>query len=302
MSVPHSQPWRSTLSPRSDQALENEAAGLTAEAVALLWRWGLTVNRGLRTLICQTCEQAIEPKPAQILGHFRSHHPKMWKTIKTEHPNPQSELERNLTGYSFAIPGRVRFQPNGGPPIPGIKVLRGYYCPILEGGKMCGASYYKTSSLYKHVITHPTRPNRPKEKDLSRYHCDCQTLFIGKLRKIFSVKTGLDPTNDHSPNPYSVFIQKGVLPIPGIFSKTREALKTEELPSLLRGTQWHLFVEKYRGNPADIVGLIKLPSPPAEDSALAKLPRVSKIWFDVIEAYQKASTNRMVRVLVGYPP
>ena len=182
-------------------------------------------------------------------------------------------------------------------------VLKGFYCPVLlDDGTSCSFTVSQESSLKEHLKGHPKSHSRPKNNELKSYVCDCQTVFISTQRLYFRVKTGLGPD---PLNPYSVFLRHEAKNVPGDFSKSVETFKNEELPSLLQDTQWHLFVEGYRTDPQDIVGLIRYLTGSVDgqeplEKILANLPGVSDAWMLKASRYWEQSSDHARRVLDGY--
>ena len=287
---------------RSNQGYGEDVEGLAAEAVALLRVWSLRVDRELRVIVCSTCEHALTQTGKGIMNHLQKRHASKGHLVRTANPTLQADLERLLQGFRFSEPGSIANQPADRAAIPGIKVHRGYYCPVqLPGGTQCRRAYPAISSLATHVKKeHPKTDDRPKPSQLSRHACDCQTIFIGSTRRYFKVKTGLE-----AEGAYSVFVRNVADKIPDS-SKVQEEIKNEELPSLLRATQWHDFIGNYRGEPEDVVDLARYPvrAGLAEgdvDRALAKLPYVSDAWMAKVGGYHGSATDRMRRALNGYP-
>lgn len=297
------------------EGLENNTTVLTREATSLLWDFGLRVNDELKSIICWTCGQGIEPEPMKIVNHLKKKHRR-----KGQPTWNKSELLSRLTialkGYKFQQLEHIRNQPAGRAPIPGIKVHSGFYCSVLSAdGIPCSSAFLKLESLYQHTKSCPTPSNKEKKKkkELQNYACDCQTIFTSSSRKYFRVKTGLVDQQVSPVNPYSVFVQQE-MSIPGNSDLGMlEKFRNEELPSLLRMTRWHLYVEKYRGDPQDVVDLIQLPTAgkqaeswsmgkdePMEET-LKKLPVVSEAWVAQAHRYWQMCTHPMHRALYGHP-
>ena len=142
-------------------------------------------------------------------------------------------------------------------------------------------------------LTHLKEHPKSHSPELKSYVCDCQTVFISTQRLYFRVKTGLGPD---PLNPHSVFLRHEAKNVPGDFSKSLETFKNKELPSLLRDTQWHLFVEGYRTDPQDIVGLIQYPTGSVDgqeplEKILDNLPGVSDAWMLKAGRYWEQSSN-----------
>ena len=296
--------------PGSGESYNEKTGGLPEEAAALLWTLGLSVDKKVRVLVCRTCWQGVCPHPSTIINHVQGHAPRGHR-ILSKRPTLFSELRKILEELQLAEAARVRFQPPDRAPIPGIEVHTGYYCPVvLEDGTKCRRAYRKTDSLYQHLKdTHRTAAVRPKKADLSHYDCNCQTIFLGNLIRYFKVITGLSGL-EQAVNPYSVFVQSASDEIPSSSTVLEGELKTRELPSLLRITKWHLFVNGYREDPKDIVHLISHPassaSTPREqdcevEQVLAKLPDIADAWMAKIAVYHQLSTHTMLRILHGMP-
>lgn len=283
-----------------------EPVHLTEEAGALLLEWGLAVDHELRVLVCWSCGNAIKSSPKEVLRHLESKHSKKGKTILGQHPSLGQQLEAALGDYPFRPPDEVKFQPTDRAPVKGITVHRGFYCPVLsEDGSPCCVTYREPASLYEHVKKkHECNSNRPKQNELLGFSCDCQTIFNSNHRRYFRVKTEPKGPPEDSRNPYTAFVQEEQRMMPGGFL---EAIKPEELPSLLRVTQWHMFVGDHRENPKDVVDLIQHPARSSgsegssEDQMLSKLPRISEAWLADVGGYWKESSEWIRRVLNGYP-
>lgn len=289
--------------------VNEKALALSIEASELFWSWGLVVNERLGIMVCFTCKQAIDSAAEGVMRHLEKNHSRKGHTIKKENPSLLSDLTRLLKGFNFLPRITVRNQPAGNAPIRGIKVHRGYHCPIeLADGTECRAAYLKTSSLYKHVRKeHGEHPDRPTEKQLYDYTCDCQSVFGGTDRLYFTVNIGLlEEGRPGTFNAYSAFVGSAENRIPDS-SKPHEEFRNEELPSILRLTEWHLYLDPYRGDPEDIVRLAHHPDRSAKaqsgavERVLARLPGISDAWVAKVKGYWKKSTDWMRRVLNGYP-
>ena len=286
-------------------------AVLSDEADSLLWHWGLRVNHELKILVCWTCRRGIWPAPERIMSHLESHHSLKGQTVKKQNPNLLSKLQSGLAGFPFSTPGEIRRQPAGRAAIPGIKVSPGFYCPLLtDGGATCQAAYLTSSSLHQHCKTaHAKDKGRLTSKTAQNHPCDCQTIYKGDTRRYFRVKTGLmEDVPENSVNPYSVMMRDLASFTPKV--SAIEEFKVEELPSLLRATEWHLFVQNYRKDPKDVVDLIRLPtrlnkslvgSESDTDRGLAMLLDISEAWVAKVRAHWVTSTPIMRRILDGYP-
>jgi hypothetical protein len=283
------------------------ATSLSSEAVDLLWYWGIALDAELKILVCFSCKQGIKSEPEKIVCHLQALHSKKGQPIKTKHPNLLSDLEHHLRGFHFARPSSVRHQPAGRAPIPGVEIYGGYYCPAtLEDGTKCSRAYPEVSTLYEHVKKAHEAGNRRNKTELEKYPCDCQTIFRGNARRYFRVKTGLLGLEDgpeNSVNPYSVFVGDGSNET-NSDPKVIEKLRNEELPSLLRATQWHVFLGERRKG---VVEFIDHPdrypkgSASPEEKVLAMLPDVCDAWLTKIGYYWRGSTESMKRALDGYP-
>lgn len=231
--------------------------------------------------------------------------------MKGLYPTLFDKLEAILGRYEFSQPQDVRMQPMDRNPVPGIKVYDGFYCPAkLEDGRPCPEVCLKTSALYVHITKHQRGDQGQYTKEnLSDYPCNCQTLFTSNHRKYFRVKPKADEWLESSVNPWSSF-KSGESPFPENTTKFLEPYKEEELPSLLRITQWHNFIHKFRNDPQDVVDLIKHPAKPWEgqgeeqsdsERALKKLSEISNFWMAQISEQWKEAEDYIHRVLHRFP-
>ena len=257
--VEKSNPW-------PDQACKEKTTGLSEEVLALLRSWSLVINMELRVVVCTGCGQGVEGSPKGIVNHLQKRHAIKRHPIRGEHPTLQSDLARLLQRFHFSVPNSINEQPADRAPVAGIKVHQGWYCPVrLPDQTECRRAYPARSSLEDHLKKeHGSSDNRPKPSQLHRYPCDCQTIFLGSARRYFKVKTGLKDGPGNLADPYSAFIKNGADKIPDS-SKLLEEIRAEELPSLLRATQWHEFLGDHRADPEDIIHLIHHPVPPASN-------------------------------------
>jgi len=283
------------------------------ETTKLLWGWGLRIDHELRTIICWTCGSGVGSQPSKIMSHLQSRHSRKGHTVARRYPELLQSLEKGLRGFKFSNSRTVKDQPADRAPVAGVKIHRGFYCPLLQttDGKACLATFVKPQSVYEHCKRwHSKDKDRLKPTQVLDYPCDCQTIFKGNEKKYFRVKAGLlDNVPEDSENPYSVIVRDMAAFIPRDLSATEE-LKREELPSLLRATEWHLFIEKYRRNPKDVTDLIRLPAgldrgkigPEAEvDKGLTMLLEVSEDWVANARGYWEHCTPIMRQILDGYP-
>jgi hypothetical protein len=264
-------------------------------------------------LICSTCRQALDPTPKFVINHFNEKHCEKGKTIERLRPGLGKSLQEALGAITFADPREIRHQPHDQPPIPGIHVGNGFYCPMTKSdGQPCIYTAGKTSSIDTHIKrTHQGDKSRPQVKDLENYPCCYQTLFTGNLKRFFRVRTGLTGLMTHpegSHNPYSAFILQAKTALSPDFHP--EPIKDDELPSLLRATRWNTFLEPYRKCPDDVVGLVQFPAArhigirrngSSLEKVLSRLPDVSEVWMDTVHGYWSVSRPYIHRILARCP-
>jgi len=271
------------------------------------------VHSELKILICLTCRHALNPELKAVIKHFNSNHCMKGETIEKLHPGLSDRLDQTLEGFNFAPPKEARHQPPDRAPISGIKVRRGFYCPMKRSdGEPCIYPAGTTATIDTHIKNmHRGDMTRPSVDGLEEYPCDYQTLFTGNLRHHFRVRTGLTGLETHpdgARNAYSVFMRQ-IDSTPSSGSHP-EPIMYEELPSLLRGTRWNVFLEPYRNDPKDVVSLVQYPTvqvskTAGEDSilerVLCKLPDVSTAWMDEVHDYWTGSSDYTQRILAQCP-
>jgi len=269
-----------------------------------LQQYGLAISEDDGILICLTCGYALTPSSESVLSHLGSKHRK--RKLKGD-LDFQSELQACLEGFTFAPVGKVRFQPYRRSPIRGIAVKQGFYCPLIKpDGSLCEQVCGTEGSLYQHFKGAHGK-DRPLDNQYGNLSCDYQSVFSGGDRHFFRVQTGL--ADVEGLNPYSVFLRTvGTAPPP--HSKP-EPIREGELPSFIRGTRWHVFLEPYRGNPRDVVRLIQNPTisamegmdkgDPFIEHALCVLPTVTEAWIDKVHCWWTNASGYVQRILANYP-
>lgn len=271
----------------------------------------LKVDSKLQILICLACRHALKPTTEAIVYHFKTTHLRKRETIERFYPGLAKRLDEALKQFSFAVPEEVRAQPHDRAPVLGIKVEKGFYCPLVkDDGKQCLYTSGEKSTMETHIKkTHQGHKDRPSLKTIEDYPCDYQTLFTGKLKRFYRVQTGYMGFNDsdHRKNPYLAFVQQKD-PTSGL-NHPPEHLKSNELPSFLRVTRWHIFLEPYRSNPKGVTTLIQYPvqcsrSPHLAnhvEEVLCKLKGVTNAWMGKVHNYWKSSGDYVHRILAQYP-
>jgi len=281
--------------------------------VHLLERLGLRVNTELKILICMTCQHAISHEPKAVETHLSSKHLRKGRTLKKYLRDSPIQLEDALSAFDFVAPCKVKEQPDCRAPVLGIKVERGFYCPLLNEKRLpCLYTVGLTSSLETHLTRkHQGDPGRSDLPPLENFPCDYQTLFTGNNRHFFRVRTGLGPETSLGglQDPYSVFLRQMVHEPSDTYLP--EPIKDAELPSLLRATRWNVFLDPYRGNAPDVIALIGFPSSETVkwavdkdktvESALVGLPKVCNAWLDKTKIYHSRGYGYVHRILAQYP-
>lgn len=267
------------------------------------------VNDELKILICLTCQHALVPTASAALRHFKEKHCDRGTTVRKRYPGLKEGLEKELENYTFAPPMDVKGQHHNERPVPGIKVSRGFHCPLRlqADGHQCSYVAGKESTMETHIkIAHQDSPSLASLRDIEKYPCDYQTLFTGKHRSLFMVKTGLGsrvPRPGGPQDPYLAFIRQ--IDLASLPAYHPEPIKDDELPSFLRATRWHVFLEPYRRDPKDVAALIRHPTARLakamkEDSvemALCKLSDVSAAWIDQVHKYHRDTSDYVLRIL-----
>lgn len=273
----------------------------------MLKRLDLAINLAEKLLICYTCGYALTPTAQAIISHVSSQHRK--RKLKKD-PTIGPELEKLLISFDLTPVHEARFQPAGRAPIPGISISRGFYCPLKQRSTDARCEFVagETSTLGGHFkSSHKSDPHRPRPDMYQSYACEYQTVFKGGDRHFFRVRTGL--AGQSGPTPYSVFLDTVNAAPPT--KPEPEVIKTDELPSFIRGTRWHIFLHPYRTNAPDVVRLIEFPSISdidgmAQDDAtveriLRRLPAVAEAWMQKIYDYHVDASDYVQRILANYP-
>jgi len=272
----------------------------------LLKQWGLAINPDIGILICLTCGYALAADSGSIFSHLGSKH--RMKNLKKD-PAIQSQVEDCLKAFSFTPVQIARNQPPGKAPIPGITVRKGFYCPLERpDGTPCEYVAGEIGTLDKHSRNkHIGNPQRRSREGLRNYSCDYQSVFSGGDRMFFRVQTGLKDFGGQ--NPYTIFLTTvGAAQPP---CSKPEVIKDDELPSFMRRTRWHIFLEPYRENPKDVINLIRRPTIAGiegmtmEDGCIERtlcmLPTVAEAWFRRVHTYWTDASDYVQRILANYP-
>lgn len=283
---------------------DTDATGLTAAEINRLWTFGLEVNHELKILVCCTCRYAIPAIQKRILAHIQKHHMIKGKTVERSHPGFGAELLRILGRYPFQDLESVLQQPPDRSPIHGIQVHKGYYCPVKpKGGTECRTAFPEHSTMMHHFSTVHKGVRTPPSQEVYHYPCNCQTITTEKKHYFRVLTVAVAPPGGH-PTVYARFIQEESAKIPGKSTKSLEPLRREELPSLLRGTEWHEYVADYRNDPEDVVNLIAYPNSADrsnEGRILSRLASISEWWMQEVHRHQVNSTPNMRKYLNGFP-
>ena len=276
---------------------------MTEEAQKLLWNWGIKVDPGLRILICCTCGVAIPANLKRILTHIQKHHTTKGKTVGRMYPDLGPQLDRILRSYDFEDLKSVLEQPPDRPRIDGIKVHKGFYCPVVLDGRECLKTFPQHSTMKQHLSNDHKGFQTPTSSEIHNHLCDCQTLTVER-KHYFRVLSRPTAAAERHQDLYITFIQDEMPNIPGNSTKSLEPMRREELPSLLRQTEWHKFVAEYRNDPEDVVKLILFPDRvdnSDEGRLLSRLPRIAEAWMRRVHKHQQESTSNMRKFLNGFP-
>jgi len=260
-----------------------------------LAEWGLVLDDTLKILICVSCGHALRPTYDAFYAHIKSKHGAI-------SPELQCLLRTATETFSFGSTEDVCTQPSGRAPIQGIKIQAGFYCPVvLPGGSPCQYTAGKVDTLYQHLCNdHRDNPKRLPKDSLGIYGCEYQTVFAGADRRLFRVQTGLADVNCSSP--YSVFLDTiDRMATPDV--RPPERIKDDEIPSFLRGTRWHIFMEPYRAKPKDVVALVAYPESRGGEmeKVLSRLTNISNAWMKKVHGNLLGSSDYIKRMLGQFP-
>lgn len=184
-------------------------------------------------------------------------------------------------------------------PVKGIKICTGYYCPVEVNGSPCRKVSGTPATFATHLSTSHTNASwKPPVNDREKYLCDYQTIFNREHRRHFLVFTGLSQGSNSAL--YEALLRQPKPPV--VHAEQVDDLETRELSSLLKVTNWDAFVGPFRGNPAEVIGLIAFPSHGTsnveEEKVLCSLHCVSAAWGGKIREILKSS-SQSVRRLIG---
>lgn len=277
----------------------NAAADLEVprEVKAFLWTLGLVINKELRILVCASCRRGIGHKPTSIIYHLDTYHTDKGQTMHKLKPGLPEMLGKSLRGIHFADPEDVRQQEPLRTSIPGIRVYRGYWCPHGGESGRCHVTHRELSSMKQHMKKHGPG------KELCPSPCDCQTLFVGSLRRFFPVS---DSRPQDSTLAYRQLMEDQASKAKNPAPKHVEPFRDGELPSLVQHAQWHTWVSEFRKEPADITNLIEHPKSSVAglddtEEQLTKLGRISNLWMDRTYCFRNGASGTMLRYLNGLP-
>jgi hypothetical protein len=262
-----------------------------------LEKHALALDETLKIIICVLCGCALPPTANAVCTHLGSEHRIKQRTS----PELRSFVATVIEKIPLASPEEVSHQTPGRAPIERIKVRRGFYCPlVLPDGAPCSYTAGTMDTLYQHLgRIHKGDSRRPSRDRLADYRCDYQTLFLGQYRSFFRVQTGL--VDSHCSSPYSVFLNTAaptVIPNAG-----PEQIKRDEIPSFLRVTRWHMFLEPYRTDSKDVAALVEYPTrkDTEVEQVLRSLGNVSDAWIKRVYSYWEVASGYIRRTLAKYP-
>ena len=259
--------------------------------------FGLALNTEVNVLICTTCETGLIP--TEWMGHLKANHSKAFKQLKQQCPTEFENMPTTIAGFALSSPQEAAQQLSGRPPVEGIKIQTGFLCPVVVDGSPCGGVAGTLSSFATHLSSkHTAADIKPSPDERTRHVCDYQTIFAGKHKRLFRIRTGFRQALEIGP--YELFLTGVKVVTPG--AAQTEDIQTRELPSLLRVTHWDVFVGPFRHSPKDVVELVEFPSsrhaiPTVEEKKLCLLHEVSKSWLNKIYDVWRVSSPSVRRIL-----
>ena len=258
--------------------------------------FGLALNTEVNVLICTACNTGLIP--TEWMGHLKANHSTALKRLKQRFSTEFEKMPDTIAGFALASPEEAAQQISGRSPVEGIKIHAGFLCPVVVDGSPCGYVAGTLSSFATHLSNkHKTASIKPSPDERPRHACDYQTIFAGKHKRLFRIRTGLRALEV---GPYELFLTGAKLVAP--HATQTEDIQTRELPSLLRVTHWDVFVAPFRHSPTDVVGLVDFPSSrhidlSVEEKKLCLLHHVSTSWFNKIYEVWKVSSPSVRRIL-----
>jgi len=265
------------------------------ESPSPLDRFGLAVNMELGVLTCTDCLTGLAPD--EWKGHMSNRHANAFKSIKRGFPALHEALEPAIDAYNLKDPDAVRNQRPGRAPVKGIRVNTGFYCPVLVDGSACNKVVGTESSFSTHLSRdHTGSEKKPNPCERKMYTCEYQTVFLGSHRRYFLVRTGV--VEGSTIGAYELFLQNFKSAAP-LAEQGGMELETRELPALLRGTHWDIFVGPFRKSPKDVISLVEFPR--SSEDPLEKLLHclydTCKAWFAKVYDIWKGSSGSIRRLL-----
>jgi hypothetical protein len=261
-------------------------------------QFGLAFNKDVGVLVCTTCRIGLHPN--EWHGHMEATHKIAFNQLRKAFNAEYHLLLGAIEGLHPGDPLTVRDQMAGLAPVEGIRVRQGFYCPVqIDDGSMCDWVVGTMGTLNTHLSTvHKDVSGKPPASERQRYTCDYQTIFDGKHKRYFRVSTGC--SRGSTGGTYEAFLQR-------FKSSARHAAQTDELdtrgrPSMLRVTNWDIFVSPHRNNPIEVVGLVAFPTFRKSkgndfEKVLCSLEHVSAAWGRKVFAFWQGSTPPIRRLL-----
>ncbi|KAF9780644.1 hypothetical protein BJ322DRAFT_1112646 [Thelephora terrestris] len=255
--------------------------------------FGLAFNSDIGVLICTLCQVGLPPM--EWRGHLETKHNEVFDLLRKKFKNDIHQLPELISSLGLGDPDVVRGRQAGQAPVRGIKIERGFYCPIEAGGSPCHEVVGTLNSFATHLSrAHKDANWKPSVEERRTYTCDYQTIFQGVHRRYFRVFAGLSPGS--ASEAYKALIHHSKQPI--LHPEQADDLESREMSSLLKVTHWDAFVGPFRNNPAEVIDLIAFPSYGATgDQLLHAIHPISVAWASKIKKIWASSSPSMRRLL-----
>jgi Orsellinic acid/F9775 biosynthesis cluster protein D len=277
---------------------ESDPAGKELLQPYPLEEFGLAFNLEVKVLVCTGCETGILPN--EWKGHLHAQHRAAYQNLcNTFSKEVFGAVEQAITSFAPTDADTAKMRPGALPPVFGIKVESGYYCPVIVDGSPCHKAAGTLKTLQNHFsASHKGSQDIPKPKDRAKYACDYQSIFRGVHRRFFRVIAG--GSKDPELADYNALISETG---PADFGTTYvDEPELRDQTSLLKVTMWDEFVGPFRKDPENVVNLVALPSwdstATEEEKALCGLYRVCLAWLQKVKDLWRPASSH-VRLALG---
>jgi hypothetical protein len=254
----------------------NEEEVLAKASLAIVQLPHLQTTPSTRLLVCTKCQQGVIP--TSVITHANSHNIKLLSADK-------QNLQTVINNSTFLADSTEIPSPNPPcPPIEGIKVQNGFACNLCD---YCATAVQTIrnhfSVIHKDTLGSTNNNSKPAQ---------VQAFFM-RRPKYFAVTLSLRGLKED--DLFTKYLQQCAPEIDRL-RILNPPLNANEVPPLLKVTQWHEHLKNYTGNRDNVRKLLELTKLPTskEDKAWLGLPLRC-----TVEGYMKVVRDKAHNASLG---